>query len=147
MPRRALVLTALLLAGCSSAAIPTSDPPADQISACRALVASLPEDIDGDISAGRSEFAAAWGDPPIVLKCGVAVPEAYEKTSEMVVINEVAWFGEEQPNGYIFTAVGRGPLVEVTVPDTHAPEVNPLVDLADVMKQQTEVTGPAGASG
>ena len=78
------------------------------------------EDIDGDISAGRSEFAAAWGDPPIVLKCGVAVPEAYEKTSEMVVINEVAWFGEEQPNGYIFTAVGRGPLVEVTVPDTHA---------------------------
>lgn len=65
----------------------------------------------------------------------------------MVVINEVAWFGEEQPNGYIFTAVGRSPLVEVTVPDTHAPEVNPLVDLADVMKQQTEVTGPAGASG
>ncbi len=146
MPRRALVLTALLLAGCSSAAIPTSDPPADQISACRELIESLPEGVDGDVSAGRSEFAAAWGDPPIVLKCGVVVPGAYEKTSEMVVINDVAWFGEEQPDGYIFTAVGRSPLVEVTVPDTHAPEVNPLVDLADVMKQQTEITGPAGVA-
>lgn len=147
MSRRALVLAALLLAGCSNAEIPSSQPPAADEQACRSLVESLPLSLDDHENTGRSEYAAAWGDPRIVLKCGVPAPSAYEKTSEMVVINEVAWFGEEQPNGYIFTAVGRGPLVEVTVPDTHAPEVNPLVDLADVMKQQTEVTGPAGASG
>ena len=75
--------------------------------------------------------------------CG---PEAYEKTSGDGGHQRGRLVWEEQPNGYIFTAVGRSPS-EVTVPDTHAPEVNPLVDLADVMKQQTEVTGPAGASG
>lgn len=81
-----------------------------------------------------------------MLKCGVPLPAEYEKSSEMVVINGVAWFGQEQSDGYIFTSVGRTPQVEVYVPDTHAPEVNPLVDLAEVVKQETEVTGPAGSA-
>lgn len=109
-------------------------------------MAVLPPELDGDSDSGRSEFAAAWGDPQIALRCGVAQPAAYEKTSEMVVVNGVSWFGEEQSDGYVFTAVGRTPLVEVRVPDSHWPEVNPLVDLAPVMKKQTEVTGPAGVA-
>jgi hypothetical protein len=146
MPRRALVLSVLLIVGCSSPAAPTSSPPPEQTSACASLVAAAPPEVDGDADSGRTQFAAAWGDPQIVLKCGVSVPDEYEKTSEMVVINEVAWFGREQPDGYLFTAVGRTPLVEVYVPDTHAPEVNPLVDLAEMMKQHSQVTGPAGSA-
>jgi hypothetical protein len=144
--RRALVLTALLLTGCSSAQIPSSDPsPSDQ-AACRSLVAALPDTLDGDENTGRSDFAAAWGDPRIVLKCGVATPAGYQPDSEMVVVNDVSWFGEEQPKGYLFTAVGRTPLVEVYVPDSHQPEVNPLVDLAPAMTQYTKVSGAAGVA-
>jgi len=119
--------------------------PTDQ-AACQSLVAALPDTLDGDGNSGRSQYASAWGDPRIVLTCGVPVPPTYQKTSEMMVMNGVAWFGEEQADGYLFTAVGRSPLVQVYVPDTHQPEVNPLVDLAPVMKQHTEVTGAAGVA-
>lgn len=102
--------------------------------------------MDGDENTGRSEYAAAWGDPRIVLRCGVTVPDAYEKTSEMVVVNEISWFAEEQSGGYLFTAVGRSPLVQVYVPDTHQPQVNPLVDLAPAMSEHTQVSGPAGVT-
>jgi hypothetical protein len=64
----------------------------------------------------------------------------------MVVINEVSWFPEQQAEGYVFTAMGRTPLVEVYVPDTYAPEVNPLVDLAPAMTEKTEISGPAGVA-
>jgi hypothetical protein len=144
--RSALVLVAALLAGCSSAQIPAADPsPADQ-QACRTLVAALPLSLDGHENTGRSEYAAAWGDPRIVVKCGVPAPAAYEKTSEMVVINDISWFPEEQDDGYEFTAMGRTPLVTVYVPDSYAPEVNPLVDLAPAMAEHTEVTGAAGVA-
>ncbi len=146
MPRRAFVAAALLLAGCSSAQVPAADPPASDQGACRTLIQALPLSIDGAENTGRSEFAAAWGDPQIVLRCGVATPAAYQPASEMIVVNEVAWLPVEQDKGYIFTAVGRTPQVEVFVPDTHSPEVNPLVDLAGPMMANTRVSGPAGAA-
>ena len=146
MSRRALVVAALLLAGCTPAQIPVAIPsPADQ-SACRELVKALPLNLDGHENTGRSEYAAAWGDPRIVLRCGVPTPAAYEKISEMVVIDGVSWFPEEQNDGYVFTAMGRSPLVEVYVPDQYAPEVNPLVDLAPAMTDNTTVTGAAGVA-
>lgn len=146
MPRRALVAAGLLVAGCASAQIPAVDPPASDQAACRTLVQSLPDTLDGDENAGRSEFAASWGDPRIVLRCGVATPAAYRPDSQLVVVNDVSWLPEEQEHGYLFTAVGRTPQVEVYVPDTHAPEVNPLVDLAEPMKSGTKVSSAAGAA-
>ena len=102
--------------------------------------------LDGAANTGRSAYAAAWGDPRIVLRCGVQVPDAYRPDAQMVVVNDIAWFGEQGPDGYTFTAVGRTPLVEVFVPDRYAPEVNPLVDLAEPMRQGTRVSGPAGVA-
>jgi hypothetical protein len=110
------------------------------------LVQALPLSLDGSENSGRSDFAAAWGDPQIVLRCGTATPAAYQPESQMVVVNDVAWLPEEQEKGYLFTAVGRTPQVEVWVPNTHSPEVNPLVDLASTMKAKTEVTGAAGVT-
>lgn len=146
MPRRAPLAAALLLAACTSPPPPTADPPASDQGACRALVAGLPDILDGSENAGRSEYAASWGDPRIVLRCGVATPAAYRPDSEMVVVNDVAWLAEEQQSGYTFTAVGRTPQVAVYVPDAHSPEVNPLVDLAAPMKAGTTVTSAAGAA-
>ena len=146
MPSRAVVIPALvLLVGCSSTQVPSADPPASDQGACRTLIQSLPLTLDGDENTGRSEYAAAWGDPQIVLQCGVATPAAYRPDSEMVVVNDVAWLPEEQDKGYLFTAVGRTPQVQVYVPNTHSPEVNPLVDLAEPMKAGTTVSGAAGA--
>lgn len=107
---------------------------------------SLPDLLDGQENAGRSEYAASWGDPRIVLRCGVATPAAYRPESELVVVDDVSWLAEEQESGYTFTAVGRTPQVEVYVPSTYAPEVNPLVDLAEAITAGTRVTGVAGAT-
>jgi len=146
VPRRALVAAVLLLTACGGQPQPTADPPGSDQAACRALVGGLPDSVDGAENSGRSEYAAAWGDPRIVLKCGVATPAAYRPASEMIVVNDVSWLAEEQEHGYIFTAVGRTPQVEVYVPDTHSPEVNPLVDLAAPMQAGTKVSGAAGAA-
>lgn len=146
MSRRALVVAALLLAGCTSAEIPSADPSAPDQQACRNLVEALPLSLDGHENTGRSQYAAAWGDPRIVLKCGVPIPAGYEKTSEMIAIDEVSWFPEQQDDGYLFTAMGRSPLVQVYVPDAYAPEVNPLVDLSPAMADNTQVTGAAGVA-
>ena len=42
--------------------------------------------------------------------------------------------------------MGRTPLVEVYGPDTYAPEVNPLVDLAPAMSEKTKISGAAGVA-
>jgi hypothetical protein len=72
----------------------------------------------------------AWGDPPIVVRCGVSVPSALRPDSQLVTVNGVDWLPEQTDAGYRFTTVGRLANVEVTVPATYAPEGDALVDLA-----------------
>ena len=62
------------------------------VAACAALIAALPASLGPDISrrpvrgdAGRS---AAWGDPAVVLRCGVAQPD---QTVPPLTIDQVAW--------------------------------------------------------
>jgi len=113
-------------------------PPAAAAEACRALSARLPERLDGESRRGlepQSPFTAAWGDPAIVLRCGVGRPAALRRTSELTTVNGVDWFAEELTAGYLFTSTGRVANVELTVPDDYAPEVDPLVDLAGPLER------------
>jgi hypothetical protein len=88
----------------------------------------------------RSPLTAAWGHPPIVLRCGVGVPAAYEPTALVDEVDGVAWFREDTDGGARFTSVGRVANVEAFVPEEYAPEVNALVDLAaPVLAQVPEV--------
>ena len=85
-------------------------------------------------------LVAAYGDPPIVLRCGVDQPAALEPTSQLVTVNGVDWFAEPLTNGYLFTTVGRVADVEVAVPSDYAPEANPLVELSTAIKQALPIT-------
>ncbi|RKN06631.1 DUF3515 domain-containing protein [Streptomyces radicis] len=146
--RRALPAASALLAlaACASAGADAPDvavpaPTGDAAEACRELSADLPERVDG---AERGElpestpFAMVWGDPAIVLRCGVESPgpltpgsDAYDPVSaEIVGVNEVSWLLERQDGGVRFTTTERTVFVEMTVPDAYAPEVNPLLDVA-----------------
>ncbi|MDP9418498.1 MAG: DUF3515 domain-containing protein, partial [Actinomycetota bacterium] len=86
-----------------------------------------------------SPYAAAWGDPSIVLRCGVARPAALRPESQVLTVNGVDWLAEEKESGYRFTTSGRAAFVEVVVPDDYAPEVDPLVDLAAPVKATVPV--------
>ncbi|RKN38815.1 DUF3515 domain-containing protein [Streptomyces hoynatensis] len=144
--RRSLTLLSagLFLAACSAASgaprvtVPTPEGAAAE--ACRALAGALPDRV---ADRGRAEldedspYVAAWGDPAIVLRCGVPRPErltpgseTYDPASDAVAVNDVSWLLEEQSDGIRFTTTERRVFVEVTVPDDYAPEVNPLLDLA-----------------
>jgi hypothetical protein len=121
--------------------VPT--PSAKAAAVCRKLHTALPDTVDGlsrHSVVPSSDLTAGWGDPTVVLRCGVARPdvlnprarEKYDPIADAAEVNGVSWL--VQPlvgdQGYRFTTTDREVFVEVTVPHRYAPEVNPLTDLA-----------------
>jgi hypothetical protein len=99
-----------------SVAAPSLSPAAAQV--CRAVIAKLPDQVRGaprrPVSAG-AEQNAAYGEPPIVLACGVAAP-SLAPTDQVSVLNHVCWYGRAIPTGTQWTTVDRQVPVSVTVP-------------------------------
>lgn len=94
----------------------------DQTVACRALLAELPDtvlDQPRRVMAEGSEQAAAFGDPPTTLVCGVE-PLTIDPTEIVYPLNGVCWLSrptpEGTPKGTIWTTVDREVPVAVTVP-------------------------------
>ncbi|MFF1696934.1 DUF3515 domain-containing protein [Streptomyces sp. NPDC058257] len=148
--RRCLVSApalALLIAsaGCSSAdegvgtAVPTPDGKVTEL--CRNLDKQLPKKVDGLERADpepKSELTAGWGDPAIILRCGVArPPKMKDPEADGVTVDGVNWLLEEQDDGsFRFTSTLREAYVEVTLPKERAGNgVSPLTDLAAPMKE------------
>lgn len=144
----AVVLTAAACgAGGGDVEVTAPEPRGEAAEACRELAGELPERVEGEERADlaeESEYVAAWGDPAIVLRCGVARPavltpesDSYNPLVDGIEVDGVAWVVEEQPpdedDAVRFTTTGRTLFVEVTVPGAYAPEVNPLVDLAEAV--------------
>jgi hypothetical protein len=119
---------------------------------CSALIAAVPTRVDG---ARRREVvpagahAAAWGDPAIVLRCGVAMPEEFDEFATCHQTNAVDWFiPDEQitgePVAITMATVGRNVNVEVSLPVEHFPPANAMVDLAPAIKKSTTAVDPCG---
>lgn len=110
--------------------------PARQVAVfCARLHDALPSRLDGRSAtplSPKSALTAAWGNPAVVLRCGVARPRSLRPTSELLKINDALWFLEETHGAYIFTSYGRVAFVEVRVPTSVPREraTAPLVDLA-----------------
>ena len=106
---------------------------------CGRLHDALPESLDGwdrDGTRPSSTRTAAWGDPPVVLRCGVGRPEGLTATSQVVEVNGVEWFLTEPAPPYVFTTVGRGTYLQVRVPRSvpQSDATAPLVDLAAAVR-------------
>jgi len=88
--------------------------------ACPVLMGQLPLEMAGESSRqvdSDSPFAYAWGDPPVVLVCGVAPPAGYAADSGTLAVNGVEWFVDDSdPDAYVWTTVDRLVPVEVRVP-------------------------------
>ncbi len=117
--------------------LPVEVPPptAEADAACPALIQALPLDLLGEparLVDSDSPYVAAWGDPPVVLVCGVPQPEALVPGEGLITIDGVTWFVEQSEEATTWTAVDRAVPVEVTLP--------PDVDSAPV----TVLSGPIG---
>jgi len=88
--------------------------------ACPALMAQLPLELAGETSRmvdSDSLFAYAWGDPAIVLVCGVAPAAGYVVGAQGIVINGVQWYVDTtDPDVVVWTTVDRLVPVQVQVP-------------------------------
>jgi len=113
--------------------------------ACGRLAAALPAKVD-DLRRRPTKpdvaTVAAWGDPPVVLRCGVGPPPELTATSQLSTVNDVDWSTDEQPTRRVWTTFGRSVNVEVSVPRSHQPAVGPVVDLAAAIKATDPTVAP-----
>jgi hypothetical protein len=101
------------------------------------------DDLHRRKTSPTADTVAAWGDPPVVLRCGVALPPGLTATSQLSGVNEVDWYVDEQAGQRVWTTFARIANVEVTIPDSHDPSVGPIVDLAAAIKAtDPKVTPP-----
>ena len=131
----ALTAVALLVVGCSGQPALTVAPPRGGDEQCGRLHSRLPHDLDGRDRRDTSPVSrrtAAWGQPPLVLRCGVGRPTGLTATAQVLEVQGVEWFLTERPRAYVFTTVGRTAYVELRVPRSTPREraTAPLVDLA-----------------
>jgi hypothetical protein len=111
---------------------------------CSALHSALPGKLLGQSSrttTPSADTAAAWGDPALVLRCGVAVPavldpssRSYDPTVQAEDINGVCWVDRDQKDGsVVFTTVKQQVYVELTVPKSLTSGDSPLPELTSVI--------------
>lgn len=104
----------------------TEEPGTDD--ACADLADGLPTKIDGRVQRAVKGHpnSMAWGQPPIVLVCGVAKPAGYKATAQLTEVNGVTWFvhTEADTSAYglpgdntLWTAMDREVYISVAVPN------------------------------
>lgn len=67
-----------------------------------------------------SPALAAYGDPAVIARCGVAAPGPTE--TECLEVDGVGWIPTPLSDGTRFTTFGTEPAIEVLVPRDYAPE-------------------------
>jgi hypothetical protein len=95
---------------------------AEADAACPALMSALPLELAGEKSrpvTSSSPFAYAWGDPPVVLICGVDRPAGFVATSGLIQIDAVQWYVDDSdPDTVVWTAVDRSVYVQLSIPSS-----------------------------
>lgn len=148
LPTALFAATALILTSACTGPVELDEPPVDAAAAatCDAVMADLPSTVvDEERREARpGTRSAAWGEPAITLRCGVAKPPTLNSSSQCFAVNGVDWFAEQGQGGYLFTTIGRPVFIEVTVPSEYAPEANALIDVAASIEANVALEQPCG---
>jgi hypothetical protein len=139
-----VVTLAALVAGCGTVDVPASSATSADRAACRGLVAALPDRVSDQERRETSgnPLGAAWGDPAIVLRCGVRRPADQDQFAACQTVDGIDWFAPEsastdQSSDVVLTTIGREPRVEVVVPAELRPPAATMVDLAATIERHT----------
>lgn len=135
------------LAACGGAGTVDVDGPdvtGAQRTACERLVEALPEKVSDQVrrDTSGSGLGAAWGDPAIVLRCGVDAPAAMGLVAQCQVADGLGWYVpregmNDQSVDVVMTTIERRPRVEVVLPARYRPPSTAMIDLATVVKAHT----------
>jgi Protein of unknown function (DUF3515) len=103
---------------------------------CPAVISHLPATLAGRPArqaTSTSPYVASWGDPPLILRCGVPRPPGFTGGSELSQVDGVQWFPTKHGTDMTWTAVDRGAYVELTVPGGLTGTA--IVELSDALSQ------------
>jgi hypothetical protein len=117
-------------------------PSGGDAAACARLAVEVPSRLEGHrirVTSPKSPRVFAWGDPPILLRCGVARPAGYDPAGSVTVINGVDWWQRLDGRVVRWTVVGRAAYAELAVPTSYAEQGVFLVDLAEPVKRALPV--------
>lgn len=135
-----------LVGGCSGAdAVVVAPAPSASAPVCAQVLLLSPYELLGqERRTTTSQASRAWGDPPIVLRCGVDPPGPSPERCVRVTSDageSVDWLAVEGDDAWVFVTYGRTPAVEVLVPTGALPPgaqpTAPLVDLAPAVDVTT----------
>ena len=138
--RGVVACAVLLLATACSDGPPEIDAPdlsAADASTCRDFVGALPEALGGHEpveATGDTAYGAAWGDPAIVLTCGVGAVDLTD-VPPCTVVNGVGWVVQEGDGRTVLTADGYRPRVRLVVPDDYEQPAGLVTGLAPLVKK------------
>ena len=141
----ALALAATLATASCASELSVDEYPTEPDTAvnCKGLFADRPLKVAGqDNRLVKDGNASAWGDPPIILRCGVEKPADLGPASRCDMVADIGWFTESTSDGYLFTTIGREFYVSVEVPRDYEPEADALTDLADSIARHDPVKEP-----
>jgi hypothetical protein len=151
-------MSALVLTACSAGPLevtgtaPTDDATAE---ACEALVGSLPDKVGGQSAIERANgdgWAKAWGDPAVVLRCGVAAPGEQPAETTCLDVSGIGWVATQDgepadldtpaaSNETVdFTTITRSIPIQVSVPAKRAPASDALAELSEPILKATRRT-------
>lgn len=117
--------------------------------ACVKVFAKLPVQL-GTLAPRKtdtnSSFVAAWGNPAVVLRCGVGRPAMLgsAQAAQLLDVNSVIWQPDPQKRQTVYTAVDRSVYIEVTVP---ADVDQPLPLLAPAVQALPQLCTASDAAG
>jgi hypothetical protein len=115
------VLLVGILSGCSS--VEVTDPADAGSPACRSAAAHWPKTVGGQTlrsTSSSSDAVRAWGDPPVIARCGL--PPIGPTTDTCLDVSGIDWVAHQLTDGVRFTTYGRTPAIEILVPGAYKPE-------------------------
>jgi hypothetical protein len=122
--------------------------PAANSADCTRLLAALPEKLDGGgqgtlqrrrLAAPAPAGAAAWGEPPVVLRCGLDRPAELTATSRLLAVSGVQFLKLLSPGTSGWVVVDRPVYIVVDLPPIigSAPLQQIATVIADTLPQRT----------
>lgn len=103
---------------------------------CPAVISHLPVTLNGSHSRpahSSSAYVAAWGDPAMVLRCGVPRPPTFVRTSMVITMEGMQWFAQPGKDDVVWTLVDRPVYVELTLPTNYGS--GPVAELSEDLDQ------------
>ena len=130
----------LLLTACGARAVsvPAPTPSGVSVAACLRLAPVLPGEVLGAKArptSPDSPYTAAWGDPPITLRCGQKPDVRVADDAQLITVNGVAWYPQTLERGTSFTTIDLVAQVRVEVPSSYSPEAGALPTISDAVKK------------